>query len=121
MSFPIATTTVFHLNYGAFVQRPSFQYLFDSRNQYWPTRSNGEVLKPNQLGNPTLKPQTTYAYDVGVMQGLGEGFTLDASGYYKNVQDLIQAATYAAINGANSYTTYINSRLCRYSRIPGLL
>jgi outer membrane receptor protein involved in Fe transport len=106
MSFPISTTTVFHINYGSFIQSPSFQYTLDSRNQYFPTKSNGEVLKPNQLGNPTLKPQTTYAYDVGVMQGFGEGFTLDVSGYYKNVQDLIQAATFAS--GSNSYTTYIN-------------
>jgi Outer membrane receptor proteins, mostly Fe transport len=106
MSFPISITTVFHLNYGAFVQAPSFQYTLDARNQYFPTRSNGEVYTPNQLGNPSLKPQTTYSYDVGVMQGFGEGFTLDVSGYYKNVQDLIQAATYAS--GSNSYTTYIN-------------
>jgi outer membrane receptor protein involved in Fe transport len=107
LSFPVSPTTVFHLNYGAFLQRPSFQYIFDSRNAVNPTRTV-DPLKPVQLGNPTLKPQTTYSYDVGVMQGLGEGFTLDVSGYYKNVQDLVQQAIFAGPNGTNSYSTYIN-------------
>lgn len=107
LSFPVSPTTVFHLNYGAFLQRPSFQYIFDSRNAFNPTRTV-DPLKPVQLGNPTLRPQTTYSYDVGVMQGLGEGFTLDVSGYYKNVQDLVQQAIFAGPSGTNSYSTYIN-------------
>ncbi len=101
ISFPVSVNTVFHINYGSFIQRPSFQYLFDARNQM--TR----VITPTQLGNATLKPQTTYSYDVGVMQGFGDGFTLDVSGYYKNVLDLVQQATYGQ-SGTNSYTTYIN-------------
>jgi outer membrane receptor protein involved in Fe transport len=99
LSFPISINTVFHLNYGSFMQRPSFQYVLQQT-------VNGNF--PTTLGNPALKPQTTYSYDVGVMQGLGEGFTLDMSGYYKDVQNLIQAATYRDVNN-NEYTTYINS------------
>jgi hypothetical protein len=100
ISFPVAVNTVFHVNYGSFIQRPSLQYLFDSRNQMF------SPFTPDQLGNATMKPQTTYSYDVGVMQGFGEGFTLDISGYYKNVLDLVQQATYGVIGHA--YTTYIN-------------
>jgi outer membrane receptor protein involved in Fe transport len=102
ISFPVSVSTVFHINYGSFMQRPSFQYIFNSRNQMYSPQT------PNTIGNPTLKPQTTYSYDVGVMQGLGEGFTLDVSGYYKNVRDLVQSAIYAGANGTQSYTTYIN-------------
>jgi len=41
------------------------------------------------------------------MQGLCEGFTLDVSGYYKDVKNLIQAANYTN-RDSHSYTTYVN-------------
>jgi outer membrane receptor protein involved in Fe transport len=104
-SFPVSVNTVFHLNYGSFMQRPSFQYILNSLAQ---PAAGSNPLKANTLGNPTLKPQTTNSYDVGVMQGLGEGFTLDVSGYYKDVKNLIQAATFSDSLGKNSYTSYIN-------------
>jgi len=58
------------------------------------------------LGNPRLRPEVTSSYDVGVAQGLGEGFTLDVSGYYKDVRDLIQRAVYSSKQG--SYSTFAN-------------
>jgi len=106
MSFPVSVNTVFHLNYGSFMQRPSFQYILNT--QYQPAIAAGNPLKAITLGNPTLKPQTTNSYDVGIMQGLGEGFTLDVSGYYKDVKNLIQAATFSDSLGTNGYTSYIN-------------
>ncbi len=106
VSFPVYINTVFHFNYGSFMQRPSFQYLLNSLSQ--PATALGNPLKAVTLGNPTLKPQTTNSYDVGVIQGLGEGFTLDISGYYKDVKNLVQAATFSDSLGRDSYTTYIN-------------
>ena len=88
-SFPISTKTVFHLNYGAFMQRPSFQYIVSSRV--------GQLINdPLILGNPRLKPETTNSYDIGVIQALGEGFTLDISGYYKDVKNLVQQAYFGS-------------------------
>jgi outer membrane receptor protein involved in Fe transport len=98
VSFPVSVGTVFHLNYGAFMQRPSFQYIVSSRVQQ-------AVLRPIRLGNPTLKPETTNSYDIGVMQGLGEGFTLDISGYYKDVKNLVELAVFTS---DQSYETYFN-------------
>ncbi|MDP3684188.1 MAG: TonB-dependent receptor, partial [Ignavibacteria bacterium] len=102
ISFPVSVTTVFHLNYGSFMQRPSFQYTYrDEPDKYF--HGNGT------FGNPTLKPQVTYMYDVGVTQGLGEGFTFDASGYYKNVKDQLEEAIYYYYGVTSGmYTTYIN-------------
>ncbi len=109
ISFPVSVNTVFHLNYGSFMQRPSFQYLY----QYEPNVGG----TGGEFGNPTLEPQVTYMYDVGVTQGLGEGFTFDASGYYKNVKDQLEEALYyynytyssdgTPIPGP-TYQTYIN-------------
>lgn len=100
VSFPVSETTVFHANYGQFMQRPAFQYLF---SKYVEQGSN----RPTVLGNAGLLPQTTNSYDVGIMQGLGEGFTLDISGYYKDVKNLVEQADYTSMNSF-TYTTYFN-------------
>jgi len=100
-SFPITESTVFHLNYGAFMQRPSFQYIVSERV--------GQVVnQPLILGNPRLKPETTNSYDVGVVQGLGEGFTIEVSGYYKDVKDLIQQANFVDEREGHQVSSYFN-------------
>jgi outer membrane receptor protein involved in Fe transport len=100
-SFPISTNTVFHLNYGAFMQRPSFQYIV--------SRRLGQRLNdPLILGNPRLKPEATNSYDVGVVQGLGEGFTLDVSGYYKDVKNLIQQSNFIDERAGYQVSSYFN-------------
>jgi len=101
ISFPVSVNTVFHLNYGSFVQRPSFQYVVA-------TTVSQVYNKPVTLGNPRLEPQTTNSYDIGVMQGLGEGFTLDVSGYYKDVKDLIEEATFNDATNTVEYNSYYN-------------
>jgi outer membrane receptor protein involved in Fe transport len=107
VSFPVTTSTVFHLNYGTFMQNPSFQYVLGSQQR--PQLTASAVL-PATLGNPQLKPQVTNQYDIGVMQGLGAGFTLDVSGYYKDIKDLIEQALYQnqSIGRPMSYNSYFN-------------
>jgi outer membrane receptor protein involved in Fe transport len=100
VSFPVGEFTVFHANYGSFMQRPSFQYVVGS------TVRQGSNI-PQILGNPRLEPQTTNSYDVGIMQGLGAGFTLDVSGYYKDVKNLIEAADFTSNTGL-TYSSYFN-------------
>jgi outer membrane receptor protein involved in Fe transport len=100
VSFPVSEFTVFHANYGSFMQRPSFQYVVGSTVQQG-------INKPQTLGNPRLEPQTTNSYDVGIMQGLVAGFTLDVSGYYKDVKNLVEAADFTSNTGL-TYTSYYN-------------
>lgn len=100
VSFPVTTTTVFHLNYGSFMQRPSFQYVVSTSE----SQASG---RPNTFGNPRLEPQTTNSYDVGILQGLGAGFTLDVSGYYKDVKNLIQSVVFTD-RGGRTYNTFAN-------------
>src|ERR1035437_713510 len=100
VSFPVGENTVFHANYGSFMQRPSFQYVIGS------TVQQGSNI-PQILGNPKLEPQVTNSYDVGIMQGLVAGFTLDISGYYKDVKNLVEAANFTSNTGL-SYSSYYN-------------
>ncbi len=105
ISFPVSITTVFHLNYGSFMQRPSFQYVIGATQKFPPGVSPVTV---NSLGNPRLQPQVTNSYDIGVMQGLGDGFTLDVSGYYKDIKDQIEQAVFNDEKGGTSYFSYFN-------------
>ncbi len=97
ISFPVSISTVFHINYGSFMQRPSFQYLVSTRMQ-----KSGSFSELKIIGNPRLKPETTNSYDVGLTQGLADGFTLDVSGYYKDVKNLVETAS------LTGYTTWFN-------------
>ncbi len=105
VSFPVSTTTVFHLNYGTFMQRPSFQNVLGTTQNMPPLPTSPTV---STLGNPRLKPQVTNQYDIGVMQGLGQGFTLDVSGYYKDIKDLIDQAVFLNLSTGTSYNSYFN-------------
>ncbi len=107
ISFPVSIITVFHVNYGTFIQRPPFNRILTKRFSKADITSGVISQIPSIIGNPRLKPEMTNSYDIGVTQGLGEGFTVDISGYYKDVRNLIQQAQYHAISGA-PYLTYIN-------------
>jgi hypothetical protein len=101
-SFPISLNTVFHVNYGSFVQKPQLQY-----STYEQSRGNNLNFVPN----PGLKPEMTNSYDIGLSQALAEGFTIDVSGYYKSVTDLVRRVEYV-ISGFSSqgqdYYSYLN-------------
>lgn len=101
VSFPVTEATVFHLNYGSFMQRPSFQYVVSQRVAQLTT-------SPVVVGNPRLEPEVTNSYDVGVMQSLGQGFTLDISGYYKDVRNLVQQADFTDDRAGNLVSSYFN-------------
>ena len=106
-SFPVSTNTVFHVNYGMFFQRPPFSRILSQSVNRKELYNYGTALSVvGVLGNPRLRPEITNSYDVGVTQGLGEGFTLDVSGYYKDVRDLLQQAIYSSEQG--NYITYMN-------------
>jgi len=99
ISFPLSTSAVFHLNYGTFTQRPSFDEVF-----YNQIDQNNNI---QILGNPRLRPENTQAYDVGVETALPFGIRLDVSAYYKNVVDLVESAFYED-SLQTTYQTFVN-------------
>lgn len=100
LSFPISVNTVFYLNYIVVSQRPSF-----NRTIYQRVTQSGGF--PIILGNPELKPEETKSYEVGIVQGLGEGFTFELGGYYKDVKNLVETAYYID-EQQTLYQTYVN-------------
>ena len=98
LSFPLTEVTVFHLNYGTFTQRPTFESIMTQE-----INSNGIIL----LGNARLKPENTKSYDVGLVNAFPYGIKLDVSAYYKDVTDLIETAFFFD-EQQSVYRTFIN-------------
>ncbi len=107
ISFPLSIYSVFHLNYGTFTQRPTFNQIF-----YNQITANNEI---EILGNPRLKPENTQSYDIGLENTFPFGIKIDVSAYYKNVSDLVETAYYYD-EQQTLYRTYRNRD---YANIKG--
>jgi len=107
ISFPVSDNTVFHLNYGTFIQRPGFNYIL--RTEYTSRNAISEI------GNAKLKPEKTSAWDIGIVHALPFGFRLDVSTYFKDVKDLTEEAVF--VNSANE--AYLNYTNRDYANIKG--
>ncbi|KAA3615266.1 MAG: TonB-dependent receptor [Calditrichaeota bacterium] len=98
-SFPVSEKSVFHLNYGTFTQRPSFDQLFFNQ-----ATSDGALT---EVSGPNLTHEKTQSYDIGFVQAFPLGLRLDVSAYYKDVKDLVETAIYESSDGGK-YSTFVN-------------
>lgn len=88
VGFPVSENTLFHANYGRFYQQPALQDLYTSyRYMEYKVRTGGYYFA---FGNPNLIPETTTAYEVGVTHALAPQVRVDATAFYKDVQDLVE-------------------------------
>lgn len=92
VSFPIAENSKMHFNYGVYYQEPTFQYLYMN---YQGDVSTGYPL----LGNPDLEPEKTTSYELGVDHLVNDRLHLNATAYYKDIEDLVTARLDAIYGG----------------------
>lgn len=86
-SFPVTDQTVFHAQYGHFIQHVELNRLYTSTTVLAQELSAGNFVT---VGNPGLKPEKTVTYEVGFSQQLGSNASLDITTYYKDIRDLVQ-------------------------------
>lgn len=104
-AFPISERTLFHANYGKFFQQPNLEDLYVSyRYLEYKIIKSGYYFA---FGNPNLDSQKTTAYEVGVTRALNDDVVLDVTGYYKDVEDLVQVVTIPAAPSA--FASFRNS------------
>jgi hypothetical protein len=101
-SFPVTDQTVFHAQWGKFVQqsrlRDVYQGLSATGNQV-----GGGFFIPAPVGFD-VKPTRTTQYEVGFTQQIGEFASVDLTGFYKDIKDQI---VYAQVPVQNSeFGTY---------------
>ncbi|NOX19554.1 MAG: TonB-dependent receptor plug domain-containing protein [Chlorobi bacterium] len=107
-SFPVTDRTVFHVQYGKFVQSPSLDIAY--RGIY----SAAEILAAaNLFTNPVAydpEPIRTTQYEVGFTQQFTDFAALDITAFYKDIKGQMQYANIYTEAGAarSKYATFIN-------------
>ena len=101
VTFPVTDQALFFAHYDVLAQRPT-------TNQFSNLQSYSQRLESaGNIGNPALKPQTTTEYEVGFRQRVGERAAIQISGFYRQIDNLIQLR---ALKNTfpNNYSTYQN-------------
>ncbi|MDQ3193481.1 MAG: TonB-dependent receptor, partial [Bacteroidota bacterium] len=97
-SFPVTNNTIFHAQYGKFIQLPTLENLYIGRDYlaFWANIGGFAAT----FGNPNLKPEKTTAYEIGVKQQVGDRLSMDLTAYYKETEDLIGIKKYPQLPNA---------------------
>lgn len=106
-SFPITDKTVFHAQYGKFIQLPALENLYENQRVIRDL-ADGGVGYFTVFNNPLLKPERTTAYELGVKHSAGDYVTVGLTAYYKETSDLIQAKNIKAQDNSYSFAIYDN-------------
>ena len=106
-SFPITEKTIFHAQYGKFIQLPALENLYENQRVIRDL-ADGGVGYFTIFNNPLLKPERTTAYELGVKHSAGDYVTLGLTAYYKETSDLIQAKNIKAQDNSYNFALYSN-------------
>jgi len=105
-SFPVTDQTVFHAQYGKFIQQSRLRDIYLGFNRSSDVIKGGFAeLNPVGYG---LKPERTTSYEIGFKQQLGDNFAFDITGFYKDIKDQIQIRTIFAEASAGHTAYYAN-------------
>lgn len=87
LSFPVTDRTVFHTQFGKFVQQSRL------RDIYQGFYSTGSAIAGGFFqGAPVgfdVRPTRTTQYEIGFSQAIGELASIDITGYYKDIKDQV--------------------------------
>ncbi|MBN2090478.1 TonB-dependent receptor, partial [candidate division KSB1 bacterium] len=86
-SFPVTDQTVFHAQFGKFVQMPRLNDLYDGFTS-GSRHLAGDYFR--EMPNPNLEPMKTIQYEVGFKQQIGQNASLNLTAFYKDIKDYIQ-------------------------------
>ena len=107
-SFPVTDRTVFHLQYGKFVQAPSLSIAY--RGVYQAAQI---LTATNLFTNPIAydpQPIRTTQYEIGFSQQFSDNIALDVTAFYKDIKGQIQYTEIFTDPGAarSKYASYVN-------------
>ncbi|NOY76659.1 MAG: TonB-dependent receptor [Calditrichaeota bacterium] len=86
-SFPVTDQTVFHAQFGKFVQMPKVDDMYDGQTYAGRFLQGGNA---RSMPNPNLKPMRTIQYEVGLQQQIGANASISVTVFYKDIKDFIQ-------------------------------
>ncbi len=109
-SFPASDKTVFHLQYGEFVQAPPLYSLYRGEAFTVYILQNGHYFA-NPVGY-NIQPEKTTQYEIGFSQQFSDVSAIDITGFYKNIAGQLQTSVYnmpaSLLLPGNVYYAYSN-------------
>lgn len=85
IGFPVTESTVFHAQYGRFIQLPRLTDLYAGPYDY----NNYLNMEPQASFNADMKSEETTQYEVGFRQLLGNNSAINITAFYKNIKGLV--------------------------------
>lgn len=85
VSHPITERDVLRFAYNYQNQLPQMQYIFTSKTPEDANLSDVAIT----VGNPSLEPQITVTYEVGLSHQLSDDYVLDMTAYFKNLYNYV--------------------------------
>jgi hypothetical protein len=104
LSFPVTDLTVFHAQFGQFVQ---MSRLADTYQGFY--RTSYELRQNFFFGSPTgrnLTPTRTTQYELGFTQQIGDNMSFDVTGYYKDIKDQVIYVSQPTLNTSDFENYY---------------
>ena len=83
VAFPMSSTGVLRFSAGLFFQVPPFNLLYTN-----PEYEVNPTSSVNQFGNPSISPERTLSFEVGLQQGITEDLGLELTIFSKDVRNL---------------------------------
>jgi outer membrane receptor protein involved in Fe transport len=111
ISHPISEASKLYFNYGWFYGMPESEHLY--RLEYGVLNENEGV---QWIGNPSLDPARTIAYELGYEHNLFNQYLIHIAGYYKDITNQTGSVRYTGYMGLVNYRTYENKN---YADIRG--
>ncbi len=84
LGFPVTESTVFHAQYGKFVQNPRLIDLYSFKRQIDGLKNDSDY----RLATGFIESEITTSYEIGFRQVLGSVAALNITAFYKNTQGL---------------------------------
>lgn len=103
ISFPVTDKTVFHAQYGKFVQQPDLDQSYVGYDYYAWQLTTGYFF--SNMRGLNLRPTRTTQYELGFSQQIADFLSFDVSAYFKDIKDLVQMVP-QTVDIASGYGNY---------------
>ncbi len=87
LGFPVTESTVFHAQFGRFIQIPELNNVYAGPYTYLQMYQGS--FDPQFGQNGALKPEETLQYEIGFRQMFGDNTAINLTAFYKNIKDLV--------------------------------
>ncbi len=102
LGFPVTESTVFHAQYGRFIQQPALEDLYNGPYDI----ITFETMDPQYVRTGSISSEETIQYEIGLRQVIGGNTALNVTAFYKTIKGLVnrQLRFFQRTDGGAKYT-----------------